>query len=187
MSAMQGVTSGRRGSRKRKSARYKFSKKKGVKRARGAPQRFATGIEVKFHDLDIDDVAIAAAGTITPSVVLIAQGTTDSTRDGRKVTVTNIGWKFLISMEDAQTPGSGDVVRVILYHDKQANGAAATVSAAVDADGILDVSDFQSFNNLANSGRSRTLMDRTYDIQRTAAEGNGTTYQYGEVMISDSF
>ncbi len=61
------------------------------------------------------------------------------------------------------------------------------MSAAVDADGILDVSDFQSFNNLANSGRYRTLMDRTYDIQRTAAEGNGTTYQYGEVMISDSF
>ncbi len=138
--------------------------------------------ELKFHDLDINDAAIAVNGTIAEdSVLTIAQGDGEQQRDGRKMTVKKIGWKFLISMEDAQVTGAADQVRVLLYKDTQTNGAAATAAL------ILASDDFQSFNNLEQGKRFRTLMDRTYNIQRTAGQGNGTTYQYGEVFISDSF
>ncbi len=137
--------------------------------------------ELKFHDLDVNDAAIAAGGTITEdSCLTIAQGDGESERLGRKCNVKSVNWRFLISMEDAQVTGAADVVRVILYLDKQANGATAAVTD------ILEAADFQSFNNLANKSRFRTLMDRTYDIQRAAGQGNGTTYQYGEVFVSDS-
>ncbi len=160
-------------------------------RMRGGPQlimpvvRRGNGrvfsIEKKFHDLDIDDTAIANTGTIvTPSANLIAQGTDETERVGRKVTITNIHWKFEVRLP-TQTAGStaSDVARIILYLDKQANGAAATVT------GILESANYQSFNNLANKSRFRTLMDRTYNLNAQAGGGDGTTEDYGQVILSD--
>ncbi len=63
-----------------------------------------------------------------------------------------------------------DIVRVIVYLDKQCNGAAATVL------GILETADFQSFNNLANKGRFRILHDNNVDLNYAAMGGNGTTH-----------
>lgn len=128
------------------------------------------GAELKFHDLDIDDAVVAANGTIAQvSCNLIAQGVTESQRIGRKCTIRNINWRYQIQLPNAQNMTSVlDTVRVILYQDKQANGATATVT------GILESDDFQSFNNLANKGRFTILMDRTHAINATAGSGNGT-------------
>ena len=59
-------------------------------------------------------------------------------------------------------------MRVMLYHDKQANGATAAV---LD---ILESADYQSFNNLVNSGRFRILMDRTYAMNYLTLASGGT-------------
>ncbi len=82
---------------------------------------------------------------------------------------------------DQADPPEGDVVRVILYLDKQANGAIATVT------GLLETADYQSFNNLSNKKRFRTLMDRTYNLGHKLAQTDGTnTGSYPEVNISDT-
>ncbi len=52
---------------------------------------------------------------------------------------------------------------------------------------ILEADDFQSFNNLTNKGRFRTLMDRTYDVECSSGGGDGTTEDYGEGTINDTF
>ncbi len=118
--------------------------------------------EFKFHDLDIDDAVIAQNGNIAKdSCNLIAQGVTESQRIGRKCTIKSINWRYSLSLPEQDaggTPFNGDIIRVILYLDKQTNGATATVT------GILESDDYQSFNNLANKGRFRTLMDRTHDV-----------------------
>ncbi len=139
--------------------------------------------ELKFHDLDVNDAVVAAAGTIAQvSCLTIAQGTTESTRIGRKVTVRSINWRFSIELPSANSASStSEVVRVILYQDKQTNGATATVA------GILETDDFQSFNNLANKSRFRTLMDRTYDLViPTITDLAGPTTNTGEFILSDS-
>lgn len=73
-----------------------------------------------------------------------------------------------------------DTVRIILYLDKQCNGTAATVTQ------ILESDDFQSFNNLSNKSRFRTLMDRVYDLNATAGMGNGTANDTVATQINDS-
>ncbi len=74
-----------------------------------------------------------------------------------------------------------DTIRVILYWDKQANGATATVT------GILESDDFQSFNNLANKNRFVILMDRMHAITASVGAGNGTANDAGGNQENYSF
>ncbi len=73
--------------------------------------------ELKFHDLDINDSVIAQNGNIAEdSVLTIAQGTTESERIGRKLTVKRIGWRFEIKLiAGTASATTNEVVRVILY------------------------------------------------------------------------
>ena len=150
-------------------------------------QNGGRGAELKFHDVDIDDAVIASAGTIqTPGLAssascnTIAQGTTEVTRIGRKCVIRSINWRFQISLPAGVSSGNtADHVRVILYLDKQCNGAAAVVTD------ILEAADFQAFNNLANKSRFRTLMDRRYDIAGPLS-GDGTTLDSGFSQMTDS-
>ncbi len=138
-------------------------------------------IEKKFHDVDLDDTVIASGGAITASINLIPQGVTEITRVGRKATIRNINWRFKVTLPSSTTSGAtSDVARVMMYLDKQANGAAATVTD------ILETADFQSFNNLANKSRFRILFDHNYDLVAPSGGGDGTTEDYGEFTVTDT-
>ncbi len=140
-------------------------------------------MELKFHDLDTDDASIAQNGTIIQgSVNQIAQGTTEITRIGRKCTIKKIHWRFNITLTaTTASANTSETVRVILYWDKQTNKAAAGITD------ILESDNFQSFRNLANKGRFRILMDRTYQLKAGSGGGDGTTEDYGEDSIDDEF
>ncbi len=149
--------------------------------ARGA-QRMLGAQEVKFFDLSIDDALMASGGTVEqPSVNIIRQGTGDSQRVGRKCLIKAIGWRFQVSLP-AQTDVAlgADTARVILFQDKQCNKAAAVV---LD---VLESADFQSFNNLSNTGRFRTLMDRTYSLNATAGAGQNASDSSSLFVIDDT-
>ncbi len=147
--------------------------------------RTAVGGEMKFHDLDIDDATIAIGGTIVAlSVNLIGQGVEENKRVGRKCTIRSINWRYQISMAAAgNASNTNDIIRVIVYLDKQCNGATATVT------GILEADDFQSFNNLANKNRFVILMDKTHKINATCGSGRGSTdtLAFGEYSENFSF
>ena len=139
--------------------------------------------EMKFHDTDTDDSVVASAGTIQTgsggdagTYLVIPQGITEKTRIGRKCTIKKIFWKYAVSLpeQDAQaTPQRGDIVRVIIYQDKQANGATAAV---LD---ILETATWDSFRNLANTGRFHILMDKNHVINYAglASDGAGLVSQ----------
>ncbi len=131
-------------------------------RAGGRVRRQPRGAgELKFHDVDFDNEPVASGGAIEATINVIPQGITESERIGRKCTITNIGWRydiFLVKVDAQATATNGDVLRVILYLDKQTNGATATVL------NILQTADYQSFNNLSNKGRFTILMDKTHVI-----------------------
>ncbi len=150
----QWVTTGRQARRASKRRAFRA----GYDRTGGFYGRTGTGKELKFHDVDLDDAVVVTGGTVTPSINLIPQGVTESQRIGRKCTIRSIGWRWrllLPELDATGTPGDGDILRMILYVDKQCNGATAAVTD------ILESADFQSFNNLANKSRFRTLMDKT--------------------------
>ncbi len=160
--------------------------RKGYDRTGGYYGRYKGPVsEMKFHDLDIDDASIALGGTIiADSCNLIAQGVTESQRVGRKCTIMGINWRYNVTLSAATNQNnSSEIVRLVLYQDKQCNGAAATVT------GLVETSDYQSFNNLANKNRFNILMDRTYQLNATAGSGRGATdtLSYGEHTVQDSF
>ncbi len=141
--------------------------------------------ELKFHDVLFSDAVITTAGDVTATLNLIAQGVTESTRVGRKCTLKSFAWHFdmdLPEVDAAATPAGGDVVRVILFLDKQANGAALVVTD------FLEINNYQSFNNLANSSRFRTLMDRSYDLNYASLASDGAAVvSQSDVVLHDSF
>ncbi len=160
----------------------------GRDRVGGFYGRFANGGELKFHDIDVDDAVVSAAGTIqnTGSINLIPQNTTEITRIGRKCTIRKIQWRYQINLPevvDAATPGGGDTCRVILYKDKQCNGATATVT------GILESADYHSFYNLGNSGRFTIYMDRyhTLNYRTLTAAQNADTFEHSNVFLQGRF
>ncbi len=130
----------------------------GRDRVGGYYGRFAgSNAELKFLDTTVDDAIIAAGGVVTDSVNLVPQGVTESQRVGRKCTLRQIFWRGNVTIplnELEGGPGAGDRVRLIMYVDKQANGATATQA------GILESTNYDAYRNLANSGRFVILMDR---------------------------
>ncbi len=148
---------------------------------RGRTATVAT--ELKFHDIDVNDTTITSTGEIlnAGTVNIIAQGTTESQRIGRKCTIKSINWRFDIVRNENAGSWDSEVVRVLMYLDKQANGAAATVT------GILESADYQSFNNLSNKGRFRTIMDKKYILKPHAGAGDGTTNIFNDDLVYDEF
>ncbi len=137
--------------------------------------------ELKFHDVNLDDAVVATAGTVTPTINIIAQGVTESQRIGRKCTIKQINWRYdviLPEIDAAGTPGSGDSLRIIIFIDKQANGATAAVTD------LLETANFLSFRNLANSGRFTFLMDKMHNINYAglASDGAGVVSQANRIF-----
>lgn len=107
------------------------------------------GGENKFHDIKyvgtFDSVAEQAqVSSVDTGMNLIAQGTTENTRIGRKITITSIHINGFIN--GAQTVNS-DVVKMQLVLDRQANGAYPGITD------IQEDSSVESFANLTNSKR----------------------------------
>ncbi len=126
--------------------------------------------ELKFHDVEVDDAIVSATGTIqnAGTINVIPQGVTEVQRIGRKCTIRSINWRFApdkVEVNNAATPDGSEVIRVILYLDKQCNGATAAVTD------ILETATHRSFRNLSNSGRFQILMDKTYTM-------NALTFSY---------
>ncbi len=171
--------------RRRKTRSYRL---KGPQRGRfrraGNYGRYNRGpsSEVKYHDFATIDASISQAGSIWPSINLIAQGTDEDERIGRKCTIRSIGWRFNFRLTEQTDVTRGDeTLRIILYLDKQCNGAAATALEILSAD------DYQSFNNLTNSSRFRKLMDRTISMNIQAQSGDGTTSDQAPFGMDGSF
>lgn len=145
----------------------------------------AATAELKFFDLDVDDAVVAAGGTILSggTVNQIRQGVGESQHVGRKCTVRTISWRFSIKLPGSTTAsadGSTDTVRVMLYLDKQSNGAVTTAAA------ILATDNYQSFNNLSNKGRFRTLSDTTHTLQSGGGAPSAAALVFSEARVDIS-
>ncbi len=169
-------TTRRRSYRRPYSGRGKFRRVGFYGRYNSSPGR-----EMKFFDSTFTVSGVNLVGELNSSINLVPQGTGESERIGRKMTIRSIDWRFTIrKLQETGAVGS-DTVRVIMFLDTQANGAAA-----VPGD-ILEATDYQAFYNLTNSGRFRILMDRTYDSNVKAGSGNGSVDQTFSHQIHGRF
>lgn len=130
---------------------------------------------LKFHDVSLVDVVVPSTGVIIDSMCLIAQGITESTRIGRSCTIRKIGWKWSVELPETETDNdSCDAIRMIVFQDKQCNGATAAI---LD---VLESATYHSFQNLANKGRFRILYNHTVDLNASSGgPASTTTTSYG--------
>lgn len=143
----------------------------GYTRTVGAYRRsLPSSNEKKYFETGLASVADLSAGLIVPSLNLIPQGTTDKTRIGNKVTIRNINMRFVASIDNqtAITMANG-ILRVILYVDKQANGAAATVAD------LISVANVTGFRNMDQVDRFTILKDKVYTIEPKCANATSTS------------
>ncbi len=157
----------------------------GQDRVGGFYGRYGKGGELKFHDVELNDGVVANGATVTASINLIAQGVTESERVGRKCTIKSINWRYQVSIPEfdaAVTPATPSTVRLIVYCDKQCNGATI-----VGTD-LLESADIHSFRNLSNSGRFTVHLDKvvTLNYLTMASDGAGVV-SGGEVFREYQF
>ncbi len=188
----------RRGTRSRVKRKRTYTRRGGTrsaitKRQRGFvrtggyygryPTR-STG-ELKFLDTVIDDAVIATGGTIqnTGTIHVIPQGVTETTRIGRKCTIKQINFRWTAKLPQATAATDiGDTVRIIMYLDKQCNGATATIA------NILETSVWNGWNNLENSLRFRILYDTTISLYAPSGGSSAVgTHQFGPMVKNGAF
>ncbi len=172
-----------------KRSRTSYYGSRSAKKARRSPYRTpragrvspaviaSLGVEKKFFDGSKGNTSISATGTITDdSLNEIAQGDGESNRDGRKIIIKSVHVKGLVKADAATTPTTtGNRIRIIMYLDKQANGATATVAD------LLEDADINGFRNLSNSGRFTFWYDRSMDLNNIAGSYDGAGDQFGEM------
>lgn len=125
--------------------------------------------ELKFFDTTKAGTAVATAGTIFDSSLLLMQeGNTDSTRIGNKIQLKSLMIRGTYVVTSATPAAGSNVVRIIVYQDRQANGATAAVTD------ILNTADYRSFNNMDNTDRFRTLCEEVIEYNCQSAAGDGT-------------
>ena len=138
--------------------------------------------ELKFLDTSSVSALVATAGVIhAPSLNLIAQGTGESERVGRKVTVRAIHGKIHFKMPASAATSNGAALRLMLVKDKQANGAAPAVTD------VLQAASWLSFNNLDNGGRFQTLWEHVESLNPESGSGGtsrGVNNQFREFHIT---
>ncbi len=139
------------------------------------------GAELKFLDTTVNDAIVAATGGITDTVLVIPQGVTESERVGRKCMLRQIHWRYQVSLAERDAvadPVAGDSLRIILYQDKQCNGATAAIGD------VLATASVRSFRDLANTGRFNILMDKIHNINymTLASDGAGVVSQAEHVQ-----
>ncbi len=151
-------------------------------------------MEKKFYDFTLAEVGMTAGfefinktlgGPTAESSSLndIKQGTGEEERIGRKCTIRNINirltlhWIPAASSDLTEADDTSITVRLVLYCDKQCNGAAA---AALD---LFDTNVYNSYRNLANITRFKFLYDKLLTFNTTAiAAGNGTANDSARII-----
>lgn len=131
--------------------------------------------EKKYLDTTATAVNAPTTGVIQAVFTVIPQGTTEITRVGGKITVTNFNVRGNFSLTTTALSGTpnNDVVRMILFIDKQTNGAAPAVTD------ILKSANGQAYMNLDNVDRFQILKDKMIKVGFTAS---GSTNLVGDLV-----
>lgn len=149
---------------------YITKKQKGFVRVSGYYGRFSgTNDELKFFDVSHGAFTVPITGIVTNagSIVNIPQGAGESERVGRKCTIKSIHARGQLTLPSTDSAGqTDDVVRIILYHDRQCNGASTSITS------ILKNDNWRSYVNLSNKNRFRILATQVVAINTTCGRGD---------------
>lgn len=132
-------------------------------------------VERKWHDATFTLTPGSTGFIDSTSTLLIPQGVADNNRIGRKIVIKSLMFRCELNDRgrqdtDTVTPQiDQNVARLILYVDKQANGAGAAVTD------ILQNATWMSYRNLDNEKRFDILYDDFHVIKSVPFFNNNAT------------
>lgn len=137
--------------------------------------------EMKWFDVS-GSTNMGATGSIIESFNKVVQGTGESQRIGRKLNILSMYFKFQILLPNSTDPTLSECnYRIVIYQDKQANGASATTTSLYTNPSIV------AFRNLSENNRFNILYDKRGHLNSTAGSYNGTTNVFAAQSISTKF
>ncbi len=156
--------------------------KKPRKRRRAAfrkPRPIQRG-EVKFFDFAKAITTMAVTGILTtPSCCLVAQGTDESERIGKRIQITNFLLRGIVKIPSSVTiADTANRVRIMVFYDKQANNNAVAVTGTK----MLSADSINKFRNLDNTRRFQILFDEIILLKVQSGGGDGTSDRLGETQ-----
>lgn len=141
-------------------------------------------IEWKNLDTQVTDAAYAAASSAFAGLGilnLIAQGSGNGQRVGRKCTMRSLFYRFqAISLAGANP--SQDRIRIVIVFDRQFNGTLPAV-----ADIFAPSTDYIGFQNLNNSERFLVVSDKHFECQAGGAGTVTTGECYVKMSLEEMF
>jgi len=118
-------------------------------------------VEKKFWDTGWGPTTFAGTWGVQATFLTIVQGTTETTRVGGKINITNVNFRGqILGLNDAS--GAPEVVRIVWLWDKQCNGAAPV---ALD---VFQQDVMNAFLNMDNVDRFQVIKDKMYCIDISA-------------------
>lgn len=124
--------------------------------------------ELKYYDSIITNYSVDTTGEIVPittstsgsgstgTLVQVPQGDKDFERNGRKIVISKINYKGVLTTDGAAL--SGTVIQLCLVLDRQCNGALPSYTT------IYETNSFNSYMNLSNSKRFKILAKERFEI-----------------------
>lgn len=149
--------------------------------SRSLANLIASSGETKYWDTNLSVTSIQTNGTIIDSLNLVPQGTGDSERIGREMKIKGLFIRGQFELNSSTSITSSVKMRMIIYLDKQANGAAALAGDILDT-GVI-VAGVNAFRNLDNGKRFKILKDKRVQINYTAHDGTA----YAEHAVNFNF
>ena len=127
--------------------------------------------EVKFLDRTIPSLTpIPTAGAVLDiRPLLIPEDVTQNGRIGRTIWLKSFHLRMHLYITTTTSEAAHDIVRILIIHDKCANGANPAVT-----DILVTGSNVNSFLNLENQHRFRVLYNKIFSCNYQGIAGNGT-------------
>lgn len=143
----------------------------------------STSVEKKFLDTNVG----TAIGTIAQTMEfanlnIVAQGDTESSRQGRKIMIKKIHGKGEVVLPSATAvANSSETYKLMVVVDTQTNKAQFASTDLLESDVLF------SFRNLANQSRFKILWQDTVSLQSGGATATGAAYAFSEARQKWSF
>lgn len=136
----------------------------------------------ELKDITVRSVALAPTGTTSVTPLLlngVAQGTTPSTRLGRRIMMKSLLVRYFYSIEP--TTAGNSPLRFLCVYDAQTNAAAPGVTSVVLTDELT------SPMNLSNSRRFKVLFDETCNVVGSAGPQAWMFQKYIKLNLATEF
>lgn len=151
----------------------------GTKKSKRMPLLRTLHPEVKFFDTSEQGIAVASAGVLENLNGLIPADSTDNGRVGNRISIIGVELRGYVTLA---TTASADQISLLLFQDKQPNGAAVTTLYSTTVNGT-NTAPFQGqatslgcplLKNVSQGKRFSVLWHKDMQLQQFNAYWNGT-------------